>query len=151
MMNTLTGAIKFDDFGRRINFTLQIVEILSGRVEKVAYWRPDFDNNLSFIRTPKEQLQQILENLQKSTVIVSSRLGPPYLMKRIAEPGEILEGNAQFEGYSMDLIAEIARELNFTFKFALAADGKYGNYDEEAKNWNGLIKDLLERVILHYK
>lgn len=147
MLNAITGPMNFDDFGRRINFTLHINEIVSGHIQKVAIWRPDFKDHLTYIRTLKEQMQQILENLQKNTVIVSSRIGPPYLMKRTPKPGEILEGNAQFEGYSMDLIAEIARVLNFTFKFVLAADGKYGNYDEKTKNWNGLIKDLLDRVI----
>lgn len=146
MLNTITGAINFDDFGRRINFTIYINQIITGRFEKVAYWRPDFKDKLSFVRTSKQQIQQILENLQKATVIVSSRIGSPYLMKRKAETGEILEGNARYEGYSMDLIAEIANELNFTFRFELAVDGKYGNYDDKTKNWNGLIKDLLDRV-----
>lgn len=91
-------------------------------------------------------MQQILENLQQATVIVSSRIGPPYLVRRIAEPGEILEGNAQFEGYSMDLIAEIARELNFTFKFIVSPENKYGNFDEATQSWTGIIGDLLSRV-----
>lgn len=125
---------------------MEIVEIISGRAEKVAIWRPDLNQNLEFLRSSKEQMQQILENLQKATVIVSSRIGPPYLMRRIPEPGEILEGNAQFEGYAMDLIAEIAKELNFTFKFVLAPDGKYGNYDEDTKSWTGIIRELLDLV-----
>lgn len=78
---------------------------------------------------------------------ILKRLGSPYLMKREPKyPGEILEGNARYEGYSLDLIEEISKQLNFTYKFALTKDGKYGNYDESTKSWNGLIKDLLDRV-----
>lgn len=60
--------------------------------------------------------------------------------------GEILTGNARYEGYSMDLIAGIAKIINFQFEFHLAEDGKYGNWDPEKKRWNGLVGDLLERV-----
>lgn len=67
-------------------------------------------------------------------------------MERKPLNGEILEGNEQFEGYSMDLIAAIAKQLNFTFKFVLAEDGQYGSYNEKTKSWNGLIKDILDRV-----
>ena len=62
------------------------------------------------------------------------------------ESDQILDGNDRYEGYSKDLIALIAQELNFTFRIELTEDGKYGNYDERTKSWNGLIKDLLERV-----
>lgn len=61
--------------------------------------------------------------------------------------GEVLRGNDRYEGFSMDLIHEISKILNFTFEFELVADGKYGNYDPKTKAWNGLIKDLLDRVI----
>lgn len=56
------------------------------------------------------------------------------------------EGNAQYEGYSMDLIDAIAKELNFKYIFKLARDGKYGGWDPEKKSWNGLIKELLDGV-----
>lgn len=75
------------------------------------------------------------------------RIGSPYLMWRERRyPGEVLEGNSQFEGYSLDLIDAIAQELNFTYKFVLTADNKYGNFDQKTQSWNGLIKDLLDRV-----
>lgn len=50
----------------------------------------------------------------------------------------------------MDLIDAIAKELNFTYKFVLTADGKYGNYDKETQSWNGLVKDLLDRASITF-
>lgn len=61
-------------------------------------------------------------------------------------PGEVLEGNSRYEGYALDLIDAIAQQLNFSYKFVLTSDTKYGNYDPKTNNWNGLIKDLLDRV-----
>lgn len=80
-------------------------------------------------------------------IIFNLRIGPPYLMYRERRyPGEILEGNARYEGYALDLIDEIAHHLNFTYKFVLTNDSKYGNFDEATQSWNGLVKDLLNRV-----
>lgn len=143
--NTITGPVKFNDFGRRIDFTMQIAEVISGRCEKTATWSPENPSTLNFTRSASEQMQQIVENLQKTTVIVSSRIGPPYLRDVIAAEGQTLEGNDRYEGFSKDLIYLISKELNFSFKIELAEDGNYGNYDPKTKSWNGLIKDLLTR------
>ncbi|TMW39962.1 hypothetical protein DOY81_014957, partial [Sarcophaga bullata] len=58
--------------------------------------------------------------------------------------GEILEGNARYEGYSMDLIDAIAKFLNFKYEFQLAPDGKYGAYNKVTKQWDGLVRQLLD-------
>ncbi|XP_017773925.1 PREDICTED: glutamate receptor ionotropic, kainate 2-like [Nicrophorus vespilloides] len=145
MEDGITGPIKFSDEGKRVDFTMQVAEIINGRVEKTAYWYPSKPDELSFTRNASQLMQQIVENLQKTTVIVSSRIGPPYLRNAEARQGEVLMGNDRYEGFSMDLIASIAKELNFTFRFELTEDHKYGNYDPKTKSWNGLIKDLLDR------
>lgn len=74
-------------------------------------------------------------------------MGPPYLMERKpTQEGEILEGNLRYEGFSMDLIAELARELNIKFKFEVLKSGQRGSYDKNTKSWNGLIREILDRV-----
>lgn len=69
-------------------------------------------------------------------------------MLRKPPDGIILKGNAQFEGYSLDLIDGIAQILNFSYIFELVPDNKYGSYKPEKKEWDGLIKQLLDRVRL---
>jgi ionotropic glutamate receptor len=59
---------------------------------------------------------------------------------------ERLEGNARFEGYSMDLITEVSKIIGFKFKFELVPDGRYGSYNPITKKWDGLIKQILDRV-----
>lgn len=59
-------------------------------------------------------------------------------------------GNAQFEGFSVDLIAAIAKECNFKYEIYLVADNQYGNYDKDKKEWNGIVRELLDRVSVFF-
>lgn len=67
-------------------------------------------------------------------------------MNAIPKDGQELQGNARYVGYSMDLIAGIAKIIGFKFTFLLTSDNKNGNWDERTKRWTGVIGDLLERV-----
>lgn len=62
------------------------------------------------------------------------------------DSSEKLTGNAQFEGYAIDLIHEISRILGFNYSFRLVPDGRYGSFNKETKEWDGMIKELLEQV-----
>lgn len=57
-----------------------------------------------------------------------------------------MEGNARFEGYSLDLIDAVAQLLGASYKFVLTPDGKYGAYNKVTKQWDGLIRQLLDGV-----
>lgn len=61
------------------------------------------------------------------------------------DSSEKLTGNAQFEGYSVDLIYEISRLLGFNYTFRLVPDGRYGSYNKQTKEWDGLMKELLDQ------
>lgn len=56
-----------------------------------------------------------------------------------------LTGNDQFEGYGIDLIYEISRILGFNYTIRLAPDGRYGSLNRETKEWDGMIKELLDQ------
>lgn len=56
------------------------------------------------------------------------------------------EGNARFEGYAIDLIDGISKILNFTYRFELVDDNNYGSINSETGEWNGLIRQLLDKV-----
>lgn len=57
-----------------------------------------------------------------------------------------LEGNDQYEGFGIELIEELAKKLGFTYTFRLQEDGKYGSLDSETKEWNGMIREIMEGV-----
>nr|XP_022912678.1 glutamate receptor ionotropic, kainate 2-like [Onthophagus taurus] len=145
MENGVTGKIMFKN-NTRSTLYLQVVEIIHGNTKPVAEWSSFDVDELNLLRSESDMHQQMSTFLQNTTFIVSSRIGRPYLMYREPQyPGEVLEGNSKFEGFSLDIIDEIAKKMNISYKFVLAADKLYGNYNPVTKSWNGLIKDLLDR------
>lgn len=54
-------------------------------------------------------------------------------------------GNDQFEGFSVDLIKEVAEMLKFEYDIYLVHDGKFGSKQEHG-DWNGMIGELLSGV-----
>ncbi|XP_049802382.1 glutamate receptor ionotropic, kainate 2-like isoform X1 [Schistocerca nitens] len=136
----ISGEIKFDARGRRMGFELEVLELSAAGFKRVGTWTPE--EGFLGTRTETQTLEETQNIIQGRHLIVSSRLGPPYLREKLpTSPPRV--GNDRYEGYSMDLIAQIAEILNFTFEFKLAPDGKYGGVDEKTGNWNGLVGELM--------
>ncbi|KAL1131739.1 hypothetical protein AAG570_011352, partial [Ranatra chinensis] len=136
----MTGKIKLDGAGRRTFFTVEITELSQNGFRKIGSWDPV--NGINYTRTKSEMDSEIFQSISNKTFIVVSRLGNPYLK---VKEGQGLVGNDRFEGYSIDLIDEIAKDLGFKYAFVLVPDGQYGTFNKETKQWNGLIKELRER------
>ena len=66
----------------------------------------------------------------------------------LSESAEKLVGNDAFEGYAIDLIAEIAEILKFNYTFKWVDDGAYGYKNKETGEWNGLMGELLSQVCI---
>lgn len=61
------------------------------------------------------------------------------------DSAEKLNGNDQFEGYAVDLIREIAKVLGFNYSLRLVPDGRYGSYNKDTGEWDGMVRELLEQ------
>ncbi|KOB77595.1 Ionotropic glutamate receptor, partial [Operophtera brumata] len=140
-MKGLTGVIKFDHQGFRSDFTLDIIELTRDGLQKAGTWNSS--EGVNYTRSYGENQKQIVEILQNKTLIVTTILSSPYCMRK--EASEKLTGNAQFEGYAIDLIYEISKILGFNYTFKLAPDGRYGSHNRETKEWDGMIRELLEQ------
>lgn len=57
-----------------------------------------------------------------------------------------LTGNARYEGFCIDLLRAIARMVNFEYSIQLVPDGKYGVFDYESGEWNGIVRQLMDKV-----
>lgn len=57
-------------------------------------------------------------------------------------------GNARYEGFCIDLLKEIAHMVGFAYRIELVPDGKYGVYDYETGEWNGIVRQLMDKVSL---
>ncbi|XP_012273725.1 glutamate receptor ionotropic, kainate 2 isoform X1 [Orussus abietinus] len=138
----LTGIIKFDHEGFRSDFVLDIIELNSKEgLKKIGIWNST--DGVNFTRSYGDVYTQIVESLQNKTFIVTTILSSPYCMRKASS--EKLTGNAQFEGYSVDLIHEISRILGFNYTFRLVPDDRYGSFNKETKEWDGMIKELLDQ------
>lgn len=59
-------------------------------------------------------------------------------------------GNARFEGFCIDLLKGIAQQVGFQYQIRLVPDHMYGVFDPETKQWNGIVRELMERVGLFF-
>lgn len=112
-----------------------------------ATWDPV--NAMQLLTSEDQSDKRVGEKLQNKTFIITSRIGAPFLSLVEEKEGETLEGNARYEGYSMDLIDAIAKLLHFKYEFRLAPDGKYGSFNKITQEWDGLVKQLLDGVSSH--
>ncbi|KAA0195338.1 hypothetical protein HAZT_HAZT002932 [Hyalella azteca] len=114
-MSGLSGLIRFDEAGFRKDVALDVIELTKAGLMKVG--------RLNFVCVDTQ--------------------AAPYAMLKPSE--ENLEGNSRFEGFSVDLLREIAKSLGFAFTLRLAKDGQHGKYDPATEKWTGMIGELLEQ------
>ncbi|KAG0412880.1 hypothetical protein HPB47_009975, partial [Ixodes persulcatus] len=70
----------------------------------------------------------------------------PYLMFKKPEPGQVLVGNDQFEGYCKDLADLVAEHIRITYVLKLVNDSKYGGRDVNSPaGWNGMVGELIRQ------
>lgn len=82
---------------------------------KVAEWSDETE--FIPIAAKYVRLRPRVEFERNKTYIVTTILEEPYIIPAIAEPGEILEGNAKYDGYCKDLADLISKELGINCKY----------------------------------
>ncbi|KAJ1532308.1 hypothetical protein ONE63_000916 [Megalurothrips usitatus] len=133
----MTGAIALDPSAeyRRTNFTLTLVETNSNNATGI--WNM---TGIHLFRSVEEMERSDKERLSKKMMRVVSREGAPYLTRLNQSNGTEI-----FEGYAIDLIRLIADELKFTYEFYLVKDTKHGSLNPKTKQWDGIMRDLIDR------
>ncbi|XP_051536245.1 glutamate receptor 1-like isoform X3 [Myxocyprinus asiaticus] len=134
----LTGHVQFNDKGHRTNFTVNVMEFGPGGPKKVGYWneREKYVSTAAYSNILNETF-----GLQNRTYIVTTILESPYVM--LKKNHEQLTGNEKYEGYCVELAAEIAKHVGYSYRLELVGDGKYGARDTETKMWNGMVGELV--------
>uniref|UniRef100_A0A3B3DHS0 Glutamate receptor, ionotropic, AMPA 1a n=1 Tax=Oryzias melastigma TaxID=30732 RepID=A0A3B3DHS0_ORYME len=135
----LTGHIQFNEKGRRTNYTVSVMELAPSGPKKVGYWNEDekYVTTTSFMRGSNDTY-----GLLNRTYIVTTILESPYVM--LKKNHEQLVGNDKYEGYIVELAAEIAKHVGYQYKLKIVSDGKYGARDpENTKMWNGMVGELV--------
>ncbi|CAH2100667.1 unnamed protein product [Euphydryas editha] len=134
----LTGPIAFTN-GIRTSFQLQLMRLSGGeggRVVRAGAWAPDQG---LLISDPAAYRRDPPPNVTLTVVTVEEK---PYVM---VKEGWNLQGNARFEGFCIDLLARVAARAGFQYRLRLVPDNMYGAWDPETGQWNGIVKELMER------
>ncbi|XP_071759771.1 glutamate receptor 1a isoform X4 [Centroberyx gerrardi] len=134
----LTGHIQFNEKGRRTNYTVSVMELAPSGPKKVGYWNED-EKYVSTAANARGSNDTY--GLQNRTYIVTTILESPYVM--LKKNHEQLVGNDKYEGYIVELAAEIAKHVGYHYKLKIVSDGKYGARDPDTKMWNGMVGELV--------
>ncbi|KAG8227033.1 hypothetical protein J437_LFUL013820, partial [Ladona fulva] len=145
----LSGVIRFDNQGFRTNFVLNIVELTEDHLIQVGTWNSTEGLNITregtLNRTAAGAVdsEDHIDSLQNKTFIVLTALSPPYgYLKHSATK---LTGNDRFEGFGIEVIHEVSLMLGFNYTFRLQHDGVYGSLNRKTGQWNGMIRQLMDR------
>ncbi|XP_011500150.1 PREDICTED: glutamate receptor ionotropic, kainate 2-like [Ceratosolen solmsi marchali] len=134
-MKGISGPVEFKE-GRRIQFKLDLLKLKQHSLVKVGEWKPGVGINVTdttaFFETGSTNV----------TLIVITILEQPYVMLR--SRGNF-SGNERYEGFCIDLLKEIAHMVGFAYRIELVPDGKYGVYDYETGEWNGIVRQLMDK------
>lgn len=68
----MSGGIKFDQYGRRNFFRLEIIELSKDGFKKIGTW--DSIHGVNYTRTQREMTDAISESITTKKFIVTSRL-----------------------------------------------------------------------------
>ena len=114
----LTGDIRFSDEGKRVNYTLHIVEMtVNSAMVKVAEWSDTSGISPVSAKYTRIKSHEIEKN---KTYVMTTIIEEPYMMLKQQDPnGQILEGNDKYEGYCKDLAELIAKKLGINCKTLL--------------------------------
>ncbi|KAJ0183282.1 hypothetical protein K1T71_001258 [Dendrolimus kikuchii] len=137
----LTGVIKFDDDGFRSYFEVDVLEVMPYGFDKVGTW--NIEDGFTETRTvipPAEQ--EGSESMRGKNFIILTALSAPYGM--LKESSKKLEGNDRYEGFGIDIIAELAKMNEFNYTFEIQADGVYGSYDSKTQKWSGMMEKIMD-------
>jgi glutamate receptor, ionotropic, invertebrate len=111
----LTGDIRFNDEGKRVNYTLHVVEMtVNSAMVKVAEWSDATGITPVLAKYTRLRNHEIEKN---KTYVITTMIEAPYVMLRDPDlGGKVLEGNDKYEGYCKDLADLIAKQLDINCK-----------------------------------
>ncbi|XP_057374823.1 glutamate receptor ionotropic, kainate 2-like isoform X2 [Daphnia carinata] len=131
----LTGPVQFRE-GRRTNFKFDLLKLKSHALLKVGEWTPRTGVNLT------DPVAFFDAGTMNVTLVVTTNLEVPYVL--LAD-GYNLTDNDRYEGFCVELIKEISRLVGFNYTIRLAPEAKYGISDPRTGEWNGIVRELMDR------
>ena len=119
----LTGRVSFDQHGKRADLSMDVVELQQSGLHKVVFrsetesaivsaqvgmWHTEY--GLQLARQAGAAQAGPGDSIANKSLVVTTIRSPPYSMYR--ESAQRLAGNTAYEGFAVELIAEIANTLS---------------------------------------
>uniref|UniRef100_A0A0N5BKK9 PBPe domain-containing protein n=1 Tax=Strongyloides papillosus TaxID=174720 RepID=A0A0N5BKK9_STREA len=127
-----------------INFKYRI-DLLgyNGNIDDIGFWEPTKDVYINMTGDSKAQLQR--------NVKVSDELKPHFRVTTVLERPYVmykknhfeLDKNSQFEGFCIDLLHQLSKDLGFTYTIHVVKDRKYGSDIYKNGTWDGIVGEIL--------
>ncbi|XP_048485516.1 glutamate receptor ionotropic, kainate 2 [Plutella xylostella] len=141
----VTGLIKFNEYGKRVNYTLYVNEIHVNKRNTIAKWESATGELAENRSSSDDEISQTSKHF-----VIISKIGKPYFYKKENQSLEDSD-EEEYEGFSVDLVEAIfdvlknKMNLNYSYSFSKASYKDYGKINPETKKWEGLIGDLLDK------
>ncbi|OWR53304.1 ionotropic glutamate receptor subunit ia [Danaus plexippus plexippus] len=135
-----TGPLWWEATGARGGVRLHVAELERGGFLRAAgdwsrtgglTWRP---------RPPAPPPPPDAMTNRTFTVLIAQN--QPYVMRQ--QSSERLSGNARYEGFCIELVDRLAQLLHFNYTFIEQADRAYGSLNKTTKQWNGMMRRLMD-------
>lgn len=131
----VSGQIELES-GQRKNFRLQLVKLHHNTLTNVGWWTTG--NGV----TINDDDKFFTSGDRNVTLVVTANLNRPYVM---IKNDLALQGNDRFEGFSIDLLRALSEVVGFNYTIVLNPDGLYGAKNPETGEWNGIVRQLIDK------
>ena len=104
------------------------------------------DNNVTVLfHGGQLELDDYNGGLENQTLRVVTLAEEPFIMlKNPKDPLDVQDD--EIEGFCADLFRKLAEETKFSYSIYVVPDGAFGIKDPTTRKWNGLVRELVERV-----
>lgn len=127
-----------------------VQSFMSNDYENVHYLNDDetININANSKLTPSSAQPSTLADNIDPTMRLTSSWSPTRLPSTTSPSPSFNEFNQNelFEGFCIDILRLIAKMVGFEYNIKLVPDGKYGVYDLETGEWNGIVRELMDKV-----
>ncbi|CAF1149652.1 unnamed protein product [Rotaria sp. Silwood1] len=145
-----TGHIKFNEYGERTNYTLNVYQITMNKLPRNL---GNFTNDQLFMDDLKGFEGRQAHDFDKGRErIITTILDEPFTILNESVVGNLTASEAagqfftfdQLYGYCVDLARLICeKKLEIRCKFRIVKDNSFGNKPAPDKPWNGMIGELV--------
>ncbi|XP_074661552.1 glutamate receptor ionotropic, kainate 2-like [Tubulanus polymorphus] len=93
----------------------------------------------------RSNIVDYVTELANKTLRIVTIVEKPFVMP-IRTPANPLDVQPdEVEGYVIDLLKNMSGSIGFKYQLYLIPDGQFGAKDEVTKQWNGMVKELVDR------